>query len=83
MGLGVRPCILTPHCFLLGIPQASKIQCKFRSLLIFVLQAINARKHGVGDDCLAVSETGILECSVGAYLESGMLFSYSSVKIQF
>ena len=51
--------------------------------MIFVLQAINARKHGVGDDCLGVLETGILECPVGAYLESGMLFSYSSVKIQF
>ena len=66
-----------------GDPRASKIQCKLRSLLIIVLEAINARKHGVGDDCLGVSETGTLECPVGAYLESGMLFSYSSVKIQF
>ena len=28
-------------------------------------------------------QVGILECPVGAYLKSEMLFSYSSIKIQF
>ena len=38
---------------------------------------------GLGMTAFGVSETGILECPVGAYLESEMLFSYSSIKIQF
>ena len=65
---------------MLRVPNSVK---NYTAGCIFVLQAINARKHGVGDDCLGVSETGILECPVGAYLESEMLFSYSSIKIQF
>ena len=40
-------------------------------------------KHGVGNECLGVLETGILECHVGAYLELGMLLSYGLIKFSF